>query len=174
METCSYRTILSLRKQRKNMYIKKNFTVNVNAKILCLNFCCNTSIKYRDTFCCCHKLGYHPDKAFTPPPCSHRLVVIFPPRVFRLSPCYRMLLLLQSLCLCAIAIHSQLRAGSLISLHLLTAWCQKGCLKAKNVIRATGKGGVMGGWMRTVWVCMKRQSQRWCDVWNALCESMVA
>lgn len=82
METCSYRTTLSLRKQKKNMYIKKNFTVNVNAKILCLNFCCNTSIKYRDTFCCCHKLGYHPDKAFWSGSTPH------PPALFAPSCCH--------------------------------------------------------------------------------------
>lgn len=83
---------LSGSKKKRKGYIKKNFTVNVKANILCLNFCCNASIKYRDTFCRCRKLGYHPKKAFrsgsTPPlPCSHRLVVnFFPPDFFDYLP----------------------------------------------------------------------------------------
>lgn len=60
----------------------------MSTQTFCVQTFAATPIKYRDTFCCCRKLGYDPDKAFrsgsTPPlPCSHCLVVIFfPPQIF--------------------------------------------------------------------------------------------
>lgn len=34
------------------------------------------------------------------------------------------------------------RGGALVGLYLLAAWCRRGCLKARDVIRATRRGGV--------------------------------